>query len=56
MAKVQRMGEEQLVNNGHEVEQAKVHELVPAFDQVPLERLESEITELAAHINAATCR
>ena len=27
-----------------------------AFEDVPLERLESEITELAAHLNAAECR
>ncbi len=27
-----------------------------SLTEVPLERLESEITELAAHINAATCR
>jgi hypothetical protein len=27
-----------------------------ALAEVPLERIESEITELAAHINAATCR
>ncbi|MBW3547584.1 MAG: 13E12 repeat family protein, partial [Actinobacteria bacterium] len=31
------------------------HDSLP-LDEVPLERLESEITELAAHINAATCR
>jgi hypothetical protein len=28
----------------------------PAADQVPLERLEAEICELAGHLTAATCR
>ncbi len=28
----------------------------PALADVPLERLESEITELSAHLNAAECR
>jgi hypothetical protein len=28
----------------------------PGLAAVPLERLESQITELAAHVNAATCR
>jgi Domain of unknown function (DUF222)/HNH endonuclease len=31
-------------------------DLVPDLDSVPLELLAGEITELAAHINAATCR
>ena len=35
--------------------QVDISEAAP-LAEVPMERLESEITELAAHINAATCR